>query len=74
MWLIKHTFSLEICGWCFVECELLGNSRNQGRKGKLEIARNPSSSGEEPCAVSQATGLPGLSVLCAFTLLSLSAS
>lgn len=60
MWLIKHTFSLEICGWCFVECELPGNSPNQGRKGKLEIAKNPSSSGEEPCAVSQATGLPGL--------------
>lgn len=58
MWLKKHTFSLEICGWGFVECELPGNSRNQGHKVKLEIARNPSSSGEEPWAVSQAKGRP----------------
>ena len=41
-----------------MESELSGNSRNQGHKVKPEIAKNPSSSGEEPCAVSQATGLP----------------
>ena len=56
MWLIYILF--RYLWLVFVESELPGNSRNQGHKVKPEIAKNPSSSGEEPCAVSQATGLP----------------
>lgn len=47
MWLIKHTFSLEICGWCLWNVSSLGIHVIRG-KGKLEIARNPSSSGRSP--------------------------